>query len=146
MSGNVINLESRRRSPKAKSRPSDLWRNPIDLDLDLTTKLLRGLADNHRSRLEVFANHGPRVSMRDLLAVTDDNDLRVLSYFQGSLTRKLRRLLNDRAKQIHLIGWDYATTRWDVEHLNIVDGICYVTEATRSSLMRCLGDGSPRTR
>ena len=84
--------------------------------------------------------------MRQLLAATDDSDLRVLSYFQGALTRKLRRLLNDREKQIHLIGWDYATTRWDVDHTNIVDGVCYVTDITQSSLMQCLGRRSPETR
>lgn len=150
MPENVIRLDSRRRFRKAKSgsapkadRSLDLWRNPIDLDVNLTMKLLRGVADNHRLRLEVFAREGARVSMRQLMAVTDDSDLRALSYFQGALTRKLRRLLNDREKRIHLIGWDYATTRWDDDHVNIVDGICYVTETTHASLMRCLCSGPP---
>ena len=150
MPGKVIKLDSRRRSRRLESgvarkagRAPDLWRHPIDLDLDLTAKLLRGLAENHRLRLEVFARQGARVSFQDLLAVTGDSDLRVLSYFQGALTRKLRRLLDDREKRVHLIGWDYASTRWNDARTEIVDGICYVTEITRTSLMQCLGD-SPR--
>ena len=114
---------------------SDLWRRPIDLSPELATRLLRGLAENHRRRLDVFVRQGERVSMRDLLAVTGDSDLRVLSYFQGALSRKLRRLLADREKKIHLIGWDYEATKWDDEHAKIVDGVCYVTKATRESLM-----------
>ena len=151
MSTNVISLDSKRWSLRAgadaayeKTRPGrrtpDLWRNPVDLDLDLAMKLLRGLAENHRLRLEVFARQGPRVSVRQLLAVTGDDDLHVLSYFQGALTRKLRRLLDDREKRIHLIGWDYARTRWNDERTQILDGICYVTDGTRKSLMQCLGD------
>ena len=84
----------------------------------------------------------PGYRFKDLLAVTDDSDLRVLSYFQGALTRKLRRLLDDREKRVHLIGWDYASTQWNDARTEIVDGICYVTEMTRTSLMQCL-DISP---
>lgn len=69
--------------------------------------------------------------MHDLLAVTSDSDIRVLSYFQGSVSRKLRRLLVDREKKIHLIGWACETTMWDDDHDKIVDGICYVTKARR---------------
>lgn len=118
---------------------SDLWRRPIDLSPELANRLLHGLAENHRKRLEVFARQGEKVSMHDLLAVTGDSDLRVLSYFQGALSRKLRRLLADREKKVHLMGWDYTTTKWDAEHRKIVDGICYVTNATRESLMHCFG-------
>lgn len=119
---------------------SDLWKRPIDLSPDLAARLLHGLAENHRRRLQLFARQGARVTMRELLAVTDDKDLRVLSYFQGALSRKLRRLLADREKKVHLIGWDYAATKWDPEHATIVDGVCYVTEATVESLRECLGD------
>lgn len=132
----------RRSTPKPAAKgkaASDLWRRPIDLSPELAIRLLHGLAENHRRRLEVFARQGERVSMRDLLAVTGDRDLRVLSYFQGALSRKLRRLLADRDKKVHLMGWDYATTKWDAEHVRIVDGVCYVTKATRDSLMRCFG-------
>jgi hypothetical protein len=75
--------------------------------------------------------------MHELLAVTNDTDLRVLSYFQGALSRKLRRLLGDREKKIHLIGWDYETTEWDAQHNMIVGGVCYLTEATVRSLREC---------
>lgn len=124
---------------KKAKEASDLWRRPIDLSPEMTKRLLHGLAENHRRRLEVFARQGARVSMSDLLAVTGDRDLRVLSYFQGALSRKLRRLFADREKKVHLIGWDYATTRWNEDHSKIVDGICYVAEATRESLRQCLG-------
>ena len=130
--------------PKSKGS-SDLWRRPIDLDTDLATRLLHGLADNHRRRLEVFARQGERVSMHDLLAVTGDSDLRILSYFQGALSRKLRRLLADREKMVHLIGWDYTATKWDDEHAKILDGVCYVTQPTREALVECLKCAPDRT-
>ena len=126
-------------STKKGKSASDLWRKPIDLSPEMATRLLHGLAENHRRRLEVFARRGDRVSMRELLAVTGDSDLRVLSYFQGALSRKLRRLLADREKKVHLIGWDYQTTKWDDEHAKILDGVCYVTNATLESLRQCLG-------
>ena len=69
MPGNVIKLDSpaalrrvERGVSRKAARASDLWREPIDLDPDLTAKLLRGLAENHRLRLEVFARQGTRVS------------------------------------------------------------------------------------
>ncbi|MGI9480962.1 MAG: hypothetical protein ACR2OR_01265 [Hyphomicrobiales bacterium] len=105
----------------------------------MTTRLLHGLAENHRNRLAVFARMGDRVSMHDLLAVTGDKDIRVLSYFQGALSRKIRRLLADEEKKVHVIGWDFAATEWDPQHGMIVDGICYVTPETQQSLKQCLG-------
>ena len=123
----------------------DLWRTPIDLSPELATRLLHGLAENHRRRLEVFARQGERVSIRDLLAVTGDTDLRVLSYFQGALSRKLRRLLADEEKKVHLIGWDFTATEWDDKRAKIVDGVCYVTKVTRDSLMQCLGYAPERS-
>jgi len=130
------------RRPQPGKASSDLWRKPIDLGPDLAARLLHGLAENHRRRLQLFARRGARVTMHELLAVTDDTDLRVLSYFQGALSRKLRRLLADREKKVHLIGWDYASTRWDPAHASIVDGVCYVTETTVESLRQCLGETS----
>ncbi len=124
---------------KKNKAVSDLWKWPIDLTPDLATRLLHGLAENHRRRLYLFARKGERVSMHDLLAVTGDEDLRVLSYFQGALSRKLRRLLGDQEKKTHLIGWDYAATVWDDEHAKIIDGVCYVTTTTREALMQSLG-------
>jgi len=128
-----------KRRAKSKSAP-DLWRRPYDLTPDLAARLLRNLAENHRNRLELFARQGERVSARDLLAVTGDTDIRVLSYFQGALSRKLRRLVADPERKLHLIGWDYSATRWDDERTRIVDGVCYVTAATREALIAQFGD------
>ena len=142
------NLAARRQSaPKAAKKikaASDLWGRPIDLSPALATRLLHGLAESHRQRLALFAHYGERVSMHALLAITGDTDLRALSYFQGALSRKLRRLLADEERKIHLIGWDYTTTKWDDAHARIVDGVCYVTKATRESLMKCLGEKPER--
>ncbi len=143
--GNVVKLPVRRRrrrdvGSRNKIRTSsDLWRRPIDLTPELAGRLLYGLAENHRHRLEVFVRQGERVSFHALLAVTGDSDIRVLSYFQGAVSRKLRRLLADREKKIHLIGWDYAATEWNADHTMIVDGICYVTPETRAALAEHLG-------
>ena len=131
--------EPARETSKKSKVGSELWKKPVDLTPDLARRLLHGLAENHRRRLEVFARNGDRVSMHDLLAVTGDEDLRVLSYFQGALSRKLRRLLGDEEKKVHLIGWDYSATAWDDEHTKIVDGVCYVTATTREALMRIFG-------
>ncbi len=122
---------------RAAAQPSsDKWGRPIDLTLALANKLVHGLADNHRRRLELFAHHGGRVTMKKLLAVTHDTDLRVLSYFQGAVNRKLRRLLDDREKKTHLIAWDYDSTKWDKDHTTITDGVCYVSRKTAQSLRR----------
>ena len=153
MSTNVISLDSRRPShlmrrdstsgsPGRDRKTPDLWRNPIGLTPDLTTKLLRGLADSHIRRLEVFACGGARVSMHQLLAATGDDDLRILSHFQGALSRRVRRLLDDREKRIHLIGWDYAATQWDADKTRIIDGVCYVADTTQKSLVQYFG-GAP---
>ncbi len=143
--GNVVKLPVRRRRPARATwrvrSGSDLWRRPVDLTPDLAGRMLSGLAENHRNRLQVFAREGERVSIHDLLAVTGDSDIRVLSYFQGAVSRKLRRLLADREKKIHLMGWDFESTRWNAERTAIVDGICYVTPATRAALAHHLGDG-----
>lgn len=124
---------------RIRNRPKDLWRQPYDLTPDLAQRLLHGLADNHRRRLRVMARNGGRASVKQLLAVTGDTDLRVLSYFQGALSRKLRRLVGDRDKRIHLIGWDYASTKWNADHTMIVNGTCYVTESSAAVLRQAFG-------
>ena len=95
---------------------------------------MHGLADNHRRRLEVFTQRSGRVSMKQLLKVTGDRDPRVLSYFQSVVTRKLRRILGDTEKKTFLIGWDYASTRWNKKHTEIIDGDYYVTNRTLNAL------------
>ncbi len=107
-----------------------LWRQPMDLSSDLAVRLLHGLSAPHRARLRLFAQKRGRVTQRELLRATDDRDLRVLSHFQAVLSRRLRRLLDDPEKRIHLIGWDFDATKWDKSHSNIVNGVYYVTEPT----------------
>jgi len=119
--------ESRRRSQQE-------WREPIDLNRDLTVQLMHGLADNHRRRLEAFRQEQWPHTVKRLLEVTGDRDPKVLSYFQSVVTRKLRRILGDTDKKTFLIGWDYASTKWNKAHTEILDGDYYVTDKTLSAL------------
>ncbi len=123
---------SRRTTRRADAK----WTQPIDLSLPLANKLVHGLTDDEQTRLRLFARTGGRATMRELLAVTDDNDWHVLSHWQGVLTRRLRRLMGDTQKKAHLIGWDYDATHWDEDHKDIVDGVYYVTKKTSQSLRR----------
>jgi hypothetical protein len=123
-------IEAPERVRKSRYR----WRRPMDLTPELTAKLMHGLTEEHRRRLELFAGKNGRVSMKELLEVTGDHDWHVLSYFQSVLTRKLRRLVPDADRALHLIGWDYDSTVWDQDHTRIVDGVYYVTEESA----RCL--------
>ncbi len=118
----------------AKTPGKLLWRQPMDLAPELAPRLLHGLSEPHRARLKLFARKGGRVTQRDLLKVTGDADLRVLSHFQAVLSRRLRRLLDDPEKRIHLIGWDFSATKWDKSHNNIINGVYYVTEPTTQAL------------
>ncbi len=111
-----------------------LWRQPMDLSPKLAVRLLHGLSEPHRARLKLFARRGGRVTQRDLLKATDDKDMRVLSHFQAVLSRRLRRLLDDPEKRIHLIGWDFEATKWDKSHTDIINGVYYVTEPTTRTL------------
>ena len=77
--------------------------------------------------------------MVELLGVTNDSDVRVLSYFQGALSRKIRRLVHADDKRLHLIGWDYDTTKWDDDHTSIINGDCYISETTASALRQAMG-------
>lgn len=115
-------------------KPRFRLRQPIDLTPDLTAKLMHGMADNHRERLKLFAEKGGRVSMRELLALTGDTDVRALSHFEGALTRRLRRIVDDQERVAYLIGWDYDSTQWNEDSTEIVDGTYYVTDQT----LRCL--------
>ncbi len=124
---------------KTPKKTTELWRLPMDLSPDLATRLLHGLAENHRHRLELLARNGGRCSMIDLLAVTNDSDLRVLSYFQGALSRKIRRLVGAEDKRLHLIGWDYETTKWNEDQTAIVNGDFYITDATVKALRKAMG-------
>ena len=119
---------------ESRRRGQHEWREPIDLNHDLTVQLMHGLADNHRRRLEAFVRHGGRVTMKQLLKVTGDRDSRVLSYFQSVVTRKLRRILGDTEKKTYLIGWDYTSTKWNKEHTEILDGEYYITKKTLNAL------------
>ncbi len=58
----------------------------------------------------------------------------MLSHFEGAITRKLRRLINDDEKKATLIGWDYDSTTWSEDGWRIQDGIYYVTEASAEAL------------
>ncbi len=129
----------------AKPSAKALWREPMDLSPELAARLLHGLSQPHRARLELFAKKGGRVTQRELLKATNDSDMRVLSHFQAVLSRRLRRLLDDPDKRIHLIGWDFNATKWDKSHSDIINGVYYVTEATTHTLQDYFGLQAKRT-
>ena len=52
---------------EGKRRSNHEWREPIDINRDLTRQLMHGLADNHRRRLQEFTRHGGRVTVKQLL-------------------------------------------------------------------------------
>ena len=85
-------------------------------------------------RLELFAKKRGRVTQKDLLVATKDTDMRVLSHFQAVLSRRLRRLIHDPEKRLHLIGWDFEATKWNKDNSVIEDGIYFVTNETTSVL------------
>ena len=117
------------------------WRVPYDLTPQLARKLMRGLSEETVKRLKLFTRNGGRASMQDLLAVTKENDLHVLSAFEGTVTRKLRRLVGDDNKIVSLIMWDYEAEQWDAEHKELLDGVFYVSPATAQVLQRQFARG-----
>lgn len=129
-------LEEQRGTRRATAR----WREPVDLTPDLVRRLVHGVSNNHRQRLEIFARNGGRAHMSELLKVTGDSHWRALSLFEGAMTRRLRRLIGDEEKKANLIGWDYESTVWDRDHKEIVDGTYYVTPRTAESLKDVLLD------
>jgi len=143
--GHRVTTLERAGAGKAKSGGGN-WRHPVDITLDTATRLLHGVAEPHRQRMELFARKGGRVSQKDLLAITGDKDLRQLSHLQAVLTRRLRRHLSDPEKRIHLIGWDFESAVWDKDHATLVDGIYYVTPATTRSLQAYFGIKPTRKR
>jgi hypothetical protein len=126
--------------PAATSQPSTnkgfRWRVPYDLTPQLARKLMRGLSEEAVKRLKLFARNGGRATMRDLLAVTKEKDLHVLSAFEGTVTRKLRRLVGDDNKIVSLIMWDYDSEQWDADHAELLDGVFYVSASTAQVLQR----------
>ena len=110
----------------------------MDLTPALAKRLVHGLAENHRLRLVVLVRNGGRASMVALLDVTGDRDVRILSYFQGALSRKVRRLIRDPEKRLHLMGWDYETTKWDAGGVKIIDGDCYITKRSVAALSKAM--------
>ncbi|MEM7226328.1 MAG: hypothetical protein AAF495_25355 [Pseudomonadota bacterium] len=117
------------------------WRKPVDLTPAQTLKLIHGLGDNHRRRLELMAKNGGRATVKRLLDVTGDSDLRVLAHFQSVVTRRLRRLIEDPEKKAELIKWDFDSTKWDRDGKTIVDGVYYCSAATASALQDVLTGG-----
>lgn len=124
---------------QAKKRDNLLWREPYDLSPDLASRLIHGLAEPHRTRLHLFAKKKGKVRQKELLAATQDSDMRVLSHFQAVLSRRLRRLVHDPEKRLHLIGWDFEATKWNADHSAIEDGVYYVTDRTAETLREHFG-------
>jgi len=120
------------------TRTEASWKQPVDLDTHLAQRLVHGVSENHRKRLEIFARSKGRARMKELLAVTGDTHWRALSLFEGAMTRRLRRLIGDTEKKAHLIGWDYESTVWDKDHKEIIDGVYYVTPKTARALKSVL--------
>lgn len=114
------------------------WKKPVDMNKALVKRLVNGLSENHRKRLEIFAHNGGRARMTELLEVTGDSHWRALSLFEGAMTRRLRRLIGDVEKKAHLIGWDYESTVWSKDHKEIEDGVYYVTPKTAKALKSVL--------
>ena len=120
-------------------KPRLRWREPVDLTPELTQRLMHGINEQHVDRLRLFAEQGGRVSMRQLLGRHEDDDVRVLSHFEGAITRRLRRILGDSEKVAYLIGWDYDSTEWNADKSQIVDGTYYVSEPTVQALRGYFG-------
>jgi hypothetical protein len=123
----------------AKSGQNLRWRQPVDLDEEMATRLMHGLSESPTRRQELFAKKGGRVRQKDLLAVTGDTDMRTLSHFQAVLTRRLRRIFADPDKRAHLIGWDFDSESWDADHKELLDGTYYVTDRTTDALKSHFG-------
>jgi hypothetical protein len=132
----LIGAEGAAAAAPAPGQKSFRWRVPYDLTPQLARKLLRGLGEDAVKRLKLFARNGGRVTMRDLLAVTKDSDLHVLSAFEGVVTRKLRRLVGDDNRIVSLIMWDYDAEKWDAAHKELIDGIFYVSDSTAKVLQQ----------
>lgn len=129
-------------SAPAASQPAKRnfrWRQPHDVTPTLVRKLLKGADAATRDRLGIFARNNGRASMKQLLAVTKDKDWHALTPWEGSITRRLRRLVGDDNRIVSLMQWDYEAEVWDADHSNLLDGVYYVSAATTKALRKELG-------
>jgi hypothetical protein len=115
------------------------WRQPHDVTQALLQKLLKGADAATRERFAIFARNNGRASMKQLLAVTKDKDWHALTPWEGSITRRLRRLVGDDNRIVSLMQWDYEAEVWDASHSNLLDGVYYVSPATTKALRKELG-------
>ena len=114
------------------------WRSPVNLTSEQATRLVHGLSDDYRRRLQLFARKSGRVRMKEILALTGETDLRATSAFQRDITRRLRRIVDDPERKAQLIAWDFEATKWDDKGITITDGVYYVTEDTAAAIKQCL--------
>ena len=121
------------------SRRNFRWRQPHDVTAPLLRKLLKGADSATRDRLAVFARNNGRASMKQLLSVTKEKDWHALTPWEGTITRKLRRLVGDDNRIISLMQWDYEAEVWDADHSHLLDGVYYVSAATTKALRKELG-------
>ena len=112
------------------------WRQPHDVNQALLRKLLKGADTATKERLAIFARNNGRASMKQLLAVTKDKDWHALTPWEGSITRRLRRLVGDDNRIVSLMQWDYEAEVWDADHSHLLDGVYYVSEATTKALRK----------
>jgi hypothetical protein len=115
------------------------WRAPHDLNGKLVKRLLRGIDEATQKRLRLFARNDGRVSAKKLLAVTGDKDWKVLSAFEGQLTRRLRHLVGDENRMVSFMMWDYDSEKWDANHESLTDGVYYISPATTIALKAHFG-------
>ena len=110
------------------------WREPVDLRPEQAVRLIHGLSDDHRRRLQLFARKSGRVKVSEILKLTGETDLRATSDFQKEMTRRLRRLIEDPERKAQLIAWDFEATKWDSSQTMIVEGVYYVSPETAETL------------
>lgn len=120
-------------------------RRPIDISEDQAKRLIHGLSDDHRRRLQLFTRKNGRVRMKEILALTGEKDLRATTAFQREVTRRLRRLIHDPDRVAQLVAWDIDATKWDEKKTTIVDGVYYVSPRTAAQLKTCLKGGKGDT-
>lgn len=139
LAGKAIMAKGAVRAARSSSRLR--WRSPIDLTKDQAARLVHGLPDDSRRRLQLFARKSGRVRMKEVLALTGETDLRATSAFQREITRRLRRIVDDPERKAQLIAWDFEATKWDDKRTTITDGVYYVTEKTAAAIKLCLKAG-----
>ena len=121
-------------------KPRDVhWCSPMDLSQEDAQHLVHGLSEDQKKRLALFTKKGGRVTMKDILALTGETNLRATTQLQTAITRRLRRIIGDTEKKAQLIAWDFDATKWDAKKTTIVDGVYYVSQKTSDSLKHALG-------